>query len=72
MDSMAQSIHGQILDRLAESVSDLYQKLTAERTHRVAIQGEKVYLDNIHLTLLELDNTIIDLRDITIFEEIKQ
>jgi hypothetical protein len=37
-----------------------------------SIQGEKAYFNNIHLTLLEVDNIVIDLRDITIFEEIKQ
>ena len=71
MDDQAQCIRWQILDGVASSVNDLHLKLTDERQNRLDLQGEQRYLDNIHLTLLKIINTIKELRDITDFKEIK-
>lgn len=68
---MEDKIQDEILDLIAESVADLYQKLTSERQNRLDIHGEKRYLDNIHLTLAKITNNISELRDITILEEIR-
>lgn len=68
MDSEAQNIQHQILDNLANAVANLYYKLTAERDNRLDLQGERGYLTDIHLTLLNIDNNI---NDLLMIEEMK-